>query len=499
MKKPNRIGLRLFDEELQTLINASAKIFPISQEEFDNDLNPNNYEFGKLDKIIYHWHGGKWNYLIADDIDISWDDVKYKPTSYIPSEHNHSELHTHSNKSILDTITEMLINSWNSAVDHVEDLIRHITSDERDKWNTVENKSDKTYVDEKLDLKSDSIHNHDTVYSKLVHGHDYSPSSHDHDSIYSKLGHTHDYSPSNHNHDGRYYTEDEIDTKLSSKSDTGHTHDYSPSDHNHDSVYSKLTHDHDGAYYKKSEVDTRLSSKSNISHGHSELHNHSNKSLLDKLIETSPSDEYDLSNLDYIEDIKNGYTEGHVHSNLDVLDGITDIKVNEWDGAVEHISDTVKHVSTDDRDLWNTVGDKSNVGHTHNDLYSLLSHHHDNVYAPESHSHDDRYYTDTEITILLSNVMNEVDKKSDISHTHTDKADKTYVDSELAKKVSTTTFSGHIENLTIHVTQEKKNEWDNKADEAYVDDAIDGLDIPSGITVGTVKPTDGSMWYKVIE
>jgi len=43
--------------------------------------------------------------------------------------------HTHSNKSILDTITQTLINTWNSAVDHISDAVKHITSAERTRWN----------------------------------------------------------------------------------------------------------------------------------------------------------------------------------------------------------------------------------------------------------------------------------------------------------------------------------------------------------------------------
>lgn len=46
--------------------------------------------------------------------------------------------HTHSNLSILETITQALIDAWNSAVSHISDTIRHITSDERDLWNAAE-------------------------------------------------------------------------------------------------------------------------------------------------------------------------------------------------------------------------------------------------------------------------------------------------------------------------------------------------------------------------
>ena len=51
-----------------------------------------------------------------------------------------------------------------------------------------------------------------------------------------------------HNHDDRYYTESEIDTKLSGKSDIGHTHD--------------------DRYYTESEIDTKLSGKADKSHTH---------------------------------------------------------------------------------------------------------------------------------------------------------------------------------------------------------------------------------------
>ncbi len=71
--------------------------------------------------------------------------------------------HTHSNKSILDTITQTLINTWNSAVDHISDAVKHITSAERASWNAKETpagaqaKADiaeqnaKAYADNKID------------------------------------------------------------------------------------------------------------------------------------------------------------------------------------------------------------------------------------------------------------------------------------------------------------------------------------------------------------
>lgn len=55
----------------------------------------------------------------------------------------------------------------------------------------------------------------------------------------------------------------------------------------------------------------------------------------------------------------------HIHSNLSLLETITQSLVDYWNSAVTHISDTVKHVTSDERTLWNTVSNKADIGHTH--------------------------------------------------------------------------------------------------------------------------------------
>ncbi len=100
---------------------------------------------------------------------------------------------------------------------------------------------------------------------------------------------------SEHDHDERYYTETEVDTKLSGKSDTGHSHD---------GDYAPISHSHDDRYYTETETDNLLAGKSDIGHNHdadydpngaaashvsthenafdhSKLHDHANKSDLD--------------------------------------------------------------------------------------------------------------------------------------------------------------------------------------------------------------------------
>ncbi|WP_252244774.1 MULTISPECIES: hypothetical protein [unclassified Clostridium] len=58
----------------------------------------------------------------------------------------YSKEHDHNNKSILDGITQALIDKWNNANTHINDVTRHITSAERNLWNTVSKKSDNGHV-----------------------------------------------------------------------------------------------------------------------------------------------------------------------------------------------------------------------------------------------------------------------------------------------------------------------------------------------------------------
>lgn len=72
-------------------------------------------------------HTGNDTIHITSSERIAWNDANDKK-------------HTHSNKSILDKITQTLIDNWNAAYTHISDTVRHITSGERTAWN---NKYDK--------------------------------------------------------------------------------------------------------------------------------------------------------------------------------------------------------------------------------------------------------------------------------------------------------------------------------------------------------------------
>lgn len=66
---------------------------------------------------------------------ISDGGIHIKPTERIDWNDANSKKHNHSNKSILDKITQTLLDNWSAAYTHISDAVKHITADERKKWN----------------------------------------------------------------------------------------------------------------------------------------------------------------------------------------------------------------------------------------------------------------------------------------------------------------------------------------------------------------------------
>ncbi len=56
----------------------------------------------------------------------------------------------------------------------------------------------------------------------------------------------------------------------------------------------------------------------------------------------------------------------HTHSNKSTLDGITSGLISGWNNAAGHVGDSVKHITSSERTLWNTVSGKAPDNHTHN-------------------------------------------------------------------------------------------------------------------------------------
>lgn len=158
---PRRIDFGLLDTELKSLINASSKIFPITQDELYNHTNINSYEFGKIYNLdenatyIYKWDSValNWTKVGTDNHFVDFiRDVQNKPTSY-----PNSQAHSHNNHDIINTITLELIQAWNNKADvsiiptNNNQLINGahylVASD-------VSGKADKSYVDGQLGTKA---------------------------------------------------------------------------------------------------------------------------------------------------------------------------------------------------------------------------------------------------------------------------------------------------------------------------------------------------------
>ncbi len=71
------------------------------------------------------------------------------------------------------------------------------------------------------------------------------------------------YAAAVHAHDDLYFTESEINSFLSGKSDTGH---------DHDGDYAPLIHAHDDLYYTETESNALLAGKADTGHDHAETH-----------------------------------------------------------------------------------------------------------------------------------------------------------------------------------------------------------------------------------
>lgn len=69
--------------------------------------------------------------------------------------------HTHSNKTVIDKITQTLLDHWNAAYTHVSDAVKHITSAERTNWDDANSKkhthSNKSVIDKVTQAMLDKL------------------------------------------------------------------------------------------------------------------------------------------------------------------------------------------------------------------------------------------------------------------------------------------------------------------------------------------------------
>lgn len=48
--------------------------------------------------------------------------------------------HSHNNKSVLDKVTQFLLDAWNAAYNHISDTVKHVTAAERNNWDDANSK-----------------------------------------------------------------------------------------------------------------------------------------------------------------------------------------------------------------------------------------------------------------------------------------------------------------------------------------------------------------------
>ncbi|MBC8581706.1 hypothetical protein H8718_19725, partial [Lachnospiraceae bacterium NSJ-12] len=230
-----------------------ATTYPEPQDGWTVNVNDTDY--------TYRFNGTKWIAVSANAIPKATSQVdglmaKEDKTNL---DDMNSKKHTHSNKSLIDTLTQVLINNWNSAFTHISDAVKHITAAERTLWNTVSNKVDKVTgkglstedytTAEKSKLSgievnanryvhpSDANTRHVTDTEKATwngkanasHGNHVPATQTANNKKFLRCDNTwQDVTPGNigaaaleHDHDSRYYTESEANAKFVSKEDLG--------------------------------------------------------------------------------------------------------------------------------------------------------------------------------------------------------------------------------------------------------------------------------------
>ena len=164
---------------------------------------------------------------------VAWDNVTGKPSTFTPATHSHAwgditgkpstfapSAHKHGKADITDFPTSLPasdVSTWAKAANKPSYSWGEITG----KPSTFTPAGHKHVKADITDFPTLG-----TAAAKNVG--DFAAASHSH-SWDSVTGKPTTFTPSSHNHDDRYYTESEMDTKLSGKANSSHTHNYAGS------------------------------------------------------------------------------------------------------------------------------------------------------------------------------------------------------------------------------------------------------------------------------
>ena len=315
--------------------------------------------------------------LSGGEVDLSG----YATKDELSTKANKSELHSHSNKTVLDGITSSKVTEWNNK------------STFDGNYNSLTNKPtiptvdvNKSYVDTQLAKKANtsdipSLNGYATetyVQNKIAEaslsGGEVDLSGYatkddlntkaDKSAIPTKVSQlTNDkgYLTSHQNISGKA-DKTYVDTELSKKANTSHTHSY-------DDLTDKPTIPSTTNLATKTELTNGLATKADKVHTHDQY----------------LTEHQDIS-------MKADKTELHSHSNKTVLDGITSSKVTEWNnksnfsGSYKDLTNkpTIPTVDVNKSYVDTQLAKKSDKAHNHDTVYSKLDHTHTGMLTSNS-------------------------------------------------------------------------------------------------------------------
>lgn len=206
---------------------------------------------------------------------------------------------------------------------------------------------------------------------------------------------------STHDHNSVYYTQSQVDTKLSGKSDKTHNHDsdYADIDHNHDGVYAVEGHNHDNKYDAKGTASSTVSTHNTAT----DTHNDIRLSITELTTKLNNFLDVDDATTDQLSELLT-----LIENNATDIESITNGKVN--------VSDIIDNLTTN-------VANKPLSAAQGVVIQKLIS---DLQVELDSHKHtvseiSDLTATATELNYMdgvTSNVQAQLDSKAESSHNH---------------------------------------------------------------------------------
>ncbi|NFO40772.1 hypothetical protein FDB42_11835 [Clostridium botulinum] len=250
--------------------------------------------------------------------------------------------HEHSNKSIIDKITQTFLDNWNSAYNHISDNISHITGAERSNWNDADSKKhtheNKTILDK---INQSSLDNWSDKYTK--------------NEIDNKIS--------------QVITDLDWKESVNTFSDIAKTYPTADDGWTVNVKDNNITYRYDGSKWidissnsiplATNTLDGRMSKNDKCKLDGIDINAnnyvHPSTHLASIIIEDSSHRFMTDTERNNLNDCNN---KKHTHDNKSIIDKITQALLDNWNSAFSHVSDAVKHITSNERNLWNTVSNK---------------------------------------------------------------------------------------------------------------------------------------------